>query len=420
MSIDQVTRTIIGLLEKSWGVFLLALCVRVVIVVLGYDGGPQDTPEYDEIAHNLLDGQGFVASNWWHGFEVRSWRPPFYPLFLASLYGSVGYSHSAVRLCQCVIGALTAMVVMMLGKKLDPRIAPFCGILAAFYGPLASISNEVMTETWFTFWGVVSVFFLVSGQIGKSGIVLGLGILTRPVGAFYLVALGVMVAIRRGNWPRRLWAVGIALLVVLPWTIRNYAVHDVWPILSSQGGFIVARSNAVEPDWRKPHGWGVSKEFLKKMPSEIARDRYWWREARSFVIENPGAYLKLVAERFLRFWYFFHPWYNIWFMTVLPLFVFGFLHFWRSRDYLLPALYILVSFLVLITLLYANSRFRLPLMPFFLIFASAGIRHMLDVYGLRVTGSVVFGLAGINCLIGWQAQGLRDVLLFVLNAAGLR
>ena len=46
-----------------------------------------DTSDYDEIAINLLLGKGFVATGNWFGFELRSWRPPLYPMFLASLYG---------------------------------------------------------------------------------------------------------------------------------------------------------------------------------------------------------------------------------------------------------------------------------------------------------------------------------------------
>lgn len=408
------------LLEKPWPVFIFALSVRIVIVALGYFGGPQDTPEYDEIAHNLLAGRGFVMSNWWYGFELWSWRAPFYPFFLAGVYGLFGYNHLVVRLCQCVVGALTAMLVMVLGKKLDSRIAPVCSGLAIFYGPLVTISNEVMTETWFAFWGVLSAYFLVSGQIAGGGIALGVGILTRPVGSVYMFALGIMGMIRKDCWRRRLWAIGIALLIVLPWTVRNYKVHGVWPMVSSQGGFIVARSNAVDPDWRKPHGWGVAQSFLDQMPSEIERDRYWWREALSFVVSKPDIYFRLVIERFLRFWYFFHPSYNFWFVSVLPLFIFGFYRFWRVGDFLLLTLYLAVSFVLFITVLYANSRFRLPLMPFFLIFASAGIRQMMDVLGLKKTGWLVGGLVSVNLLIAWQADPLRAVLLEALYGLNLK
>ena len=408
------------MLEKPWPVFVLALCVRVVIVTIGYAGGPQDTPEYDEIAHNLLAGRGFVASDWWHGFELSSWRAPFYPFFLAGVYGVFGYSHLAVRLCQCVIGALTAVLVMLLGRKLDARMAPICGGLAIFYGPLAAISNEVMTETWFVLWGVLSVYWLVSGQVVGGGIALGLAVLTRPVGLFYVLALGIMGVVRKGAWWRRLWGVGIVFLVILPWTIRNYQVHRVWPVLSSQGGFIVARSNAIDPDWRKAHGWGVSRSFLEQIPGEIDRDRYWWREGLSFVLSKPVRYLRLIAERCLRFWYFFHPSYNVWFMTVVPLFLYGYYRFWRTGDYLLPALYIFISFVVFVTLLYANSRFRLPLMPFFLIFAGAGILQGFNDWGLRRTAGVLGGLVGLNLLIAWQAEWLRAVLHALLYGLDLK
>lgn len=89
-----------------WGLFLIALSVRVIYVLQGYEVPPQDTLDYDEIALNLLRGDGFVARENWFGFELRSWRAPFYPFFLALVYGIFGYHHLAVRLVQCVVGAL--------------------------------------------------------------------------------------------------------------------------------------------------------------------------------------------------------------------------------------------------------------------------------------------------------------------------
>ena len=41
----------------------VALVARLVYVLAGVEVPPQDTPDYDEIAHNLLAGKGFVASS---------------------------------------------------------------------------------------------------------------------------------------------------------------------------------------------------------------------------------------------------------------------------------------------------------------------------------------------------------------------
>lgn len=416
-------KIIIFLLTNPWIVFTLAIGVRLAIVSQGYSGDPQDTPEYDEIARNLLSGNGFVASEWWHGIELRAWRAPFYPFFLAGVYGIFGENHAAVRIIQCAVGAMTAVLVMRLGRKIDARIAPICSGLAIVYGPLAAVSNEVMSETWFAFHLVMGAYCLTPPAGVRAwtggGIALGLAILTRPVGVALGLALGLVALVDR-NYRRLLWTGGIALLVLLPWTLRNHAVFGTWPVLSTQGGFIMAHSNALDPDWRKPHGWGVPRDFLEAVPSEIDRDRIWRQQAVQFVRDHPDMYVRLAIARFLHFWYFFHPAYNIWFMCVLPFFLYGFYRFWRVNGYVLPALLIGISIALFSFVLYGNARFRLPLEPFFLIFAGAAIGHLRKMRGWQCTVGLIGGVVLLNVWIAWQEVPIRNGLLTVLQAWGLK
>ncbi len=413
-------------LTTPWCVFLLAFAIRLGIVWMGYDGDPQDTPENDEIALNLLSGKGYVASNWWHGLELRAWRAPFYPFFLATVYGVFGYGHLFVRVIQCVVGAGTAVLVFLLGRKLEPKSAPICGGFAVVYGPLAVVSNEVMTEVWFAFWLILFVYWLTppvhKWSLIGAGVALGCAILTRPAGVALGLALGIIAVFYRTRWHVRqwVWVSGMAFLVVLPWTVRNYVVFGVWPLVSTQGGFIAARSNTTDPDWRKPHGWGVALDFLKAMPSELDRDRFWRQEAQMFIWNHPDLYIRLVGERFLHFWYFFHPQYNMWFMCILPFFLFGFYGYWRDDGYFLPSMVILVSLFLFSFVLYANSRFRLPLEPFFLIFAGSAVSRLSDQWGLTKTLWLAGGGVLINGVIAWQATYLRDGLLMILQALQLK
>ena len=409
------------LAQGKW-VFLLALVVRFLVVVQGYDGDPQDTPEYEEIAHNLLAGHGFVASYWWYGFELKSWRAPFYPFFLAGVYGLFGYEQWVVRVIQCVIGAFTAVFVVGIAKKVNTQIAPLSGGLAIMYGPLVSVSNEIMTETWFVFWLVAGVYCLLNAQKYAlwGGLAIGCAVLTRPVGALLLVAWLIFAWVRHLDWRVVAQVCLVAILVVLPWTIRNYFVHGQWPILSTQGGFIVAHSNALMPDWKKDVGWGTTREFLESMPSELDRDRYWWRQGLSFVVAYPAVYLRLVGERFVRLWYFFRPDYNFWWMLIVP---FGCVGLWqkgRCRDYLLLTLFLGLSVLVFSCVLYGATRFRLPLEAFFLVFVGVGFRYLMDVWGMQKMARLGGIWVVIQILVDWQDVWLRQALLGVIRALGMK
>ena len=59
--------------------FALAAAMRLGYASLGVEVPSQDTADYDEIAANLLAGEGFVARENWFGFDMRSWRAPLYP-----------------------------------------------------------------------------------------------------------------------------------------------------------------------------------------------------------------------------------------------------------------------------------------------------------------------------------------------------
>ncbi|MEW6750969.1 MAG: glycosyltransferase family 39 protein [Candidatus Latescibacterota bacterium] len=416
---------------QPWFVLAVALGVRLAYVSVEHSVPPQDTPDYDEIALNLLRGEGFVARGAWHGHELHSWRPPFYPCFLALVYGSLGYSHGAVRVVQACVGAGTALLVWDLGRRLMPAAALTAGLLAALYGPLVSSSYEVMSETWFTFLGVLSLSRLARATRGQDpgrdrlllgGCAVGLAALTRPVGLLLLpaFALPAVLAGGRQGIRRTAWvAVGLAC-VMAPWTLRNWRVHGAIVPLTTQGGFIVARANAAVPDWRVPDGWGIAREVFERVPCEVERDRLWMRQGLQYIGSHPGHYLRLAGERFLRFWYFLRPDYNAWFVAVLPFFLGGLWLYGRQDGFVLLGAYTGISVLVFAFVLYGSTRFRLPLEPLFLLFAAAGAHGAAARWGGRKVLAIAAAVALANGALAWQEEALRQAVLRLLAAWGLK
>ncbi len=414
---------LLACLPWRWMVFGSALLLRLGHIAVGGEAPPQDTPDYDEIALNLLAGEGFVSRNAFHGYVMYSWRAPFYPFFLALVYGLCGYDHVWVKIAQALVGAATAVLIYDLGRRLYPPAAPSAGLLIAAYGPLAANSGEVMTETWFAFWLVLAARLLVAPNAASwpwwlsGGLAVGMATLTRPVGALLLPAFVLVAARRRPpRWvPCVLW-VGVGLcLAVGPWTLRNYRVHDAFVAVTTHGGFIVARSNADHPDWRRPHGWGIEPDFMARFPTEVERDRYWWRQGLAWIAAHPAAYAQLVGERLLRFGYFMRPQYNFWFMVVLPFFVAGLYRFWNGDGFFLLSTFMGLSLAVFCLLLYGSVRFRLPLEPFFCLFAatyvSARRPHWSAAHLLAVLGAV----AGSNAILYFGSAPLRQWVLHALT-----
>ncbi len=409
--------------------FLLALGARLVYILQGNEMPPQDSPDYDEIALNLLRGEGFVARENWFGFEVLSWRPPFYPFFLAFIYKVAGYSHMAVKCAQALVGAGTVVLVYELAGKLRPPIAPAVGFCAAFYGPLVASANEVMSETVFTFWLLMAAWQLVGSIVRKNGFTvnclaggaaIGMAALTRPVALVFLPAFVLTAVLRyhHAGLLRCFWVALALVVVVTPWTWRNYQVHGELVPISTHGGFILARSNATDPDWRRNRGWTIEQTFFEEIPGEVERDRYWYRQGINFVLSQPDAYLRLAGERFLRFWYFLHPEYNFWFMSVLPFFFAGFYRYWSNGGFLLLSSVTALSLGVFTFVLYGSTRFRLPLEPFFILFAIAFLHQFLPRSPrTRVVASFV---VCANMLLFFFDEVLREVVLQILRIGGLK
>ena len=156
------------------------------------------------------------------------------------------------------------------------------------------------------------------------------------------------------------------------------------------------------------------------MPTEIERDRHWRRQAREFVADHPGAYLRLALERFVRLWYFMRPEYNFWFVSVMPWCLAGL--YLRRGDpaYRLAGLFCFLSVAVFSLALYGSVRFRLPLEPFFLLFGAAAAHAAALRWGGRLAGGVFALFAGCNWLLSLWSAPLRAWIGHALRAGGFK
>ncbi|MDA0335062.1 MAG: glycosyltransferase family 39 protein [bacterium] len=412
----------------------VALVARLVCVLAGVEVPPQDTPDYDEIAHNLLAGEGFVASSNWFGHELRAWRAPLYPVFLVVIYASIDDSHMAVRLVQAALGAATVALVYLLTWRLRAEAAAIAGWLAALYEPLITSANEVMTEVLFTTLLVAGVALAIESRHRSSwrwpmvaGLLLGLATLTRPVG---LLAVPAIIAVAawedlRGwrAWRRWLPFLGSlsagVIVAMLPWTARNARVFNAFVPVSTHGGFIVARSNAEAPDWRMPQGWRIDAQTFADCPDEIERDQRWMNEGLQWIAGHPGDWFLLGGERLLRFFYVFRPEYNVAFVVVMPFLLAGLWQVGAHPGFRHLSAVSALSITVFCLVLYGSTRFRLPLEPFFLVFAAVALQAGWRRWGMRFVAGGGAWLA-CNGMLRLQDESVRQVVVGLLRAGGLK
>jgi 4-amino-4-deoxy-L-arabinose transferase-like glycosyltransferase len=365
-----------------------------------------DQISYNALAMSLVKGQGYSFESYWYPFTpaqtpTAHWSF-LYPAYLAGVYALFGYHPVAARLIQAALcGVLSIWLSYRMGKRLFGDNA---GLLAAalfsVYAYFIFHDAALMTEAFFTV-GVLAMLNLSLDiveklkQYEKGGLLspglwwwLGLG-----------AVLGVTAVLRQtillwtpflilwilwaGRGKVRLagpaLAVGIAALLILPWTIRNYIVYDAFLPLNSNAGYALYSAN--HPN----HGTQFDQDYAAPLPEDLVKqglnEAQWntqlTKRGLQFILEDPGRYLQLTLDRFRIFFdFWFRPESSLIsnlmrvlsFGLYLPFFIAGLifsLRAWRSASIIY--LFILV-FSAIHILTWASVRYRLPvdaaLMPF--------------------------------------------------------
>lgn len=210
-----------------------------------------DSILYVALARGIVHGCGFAPYSGACGApEVL--RTPGYPVFLIPFLSNFRWAIAA----QALIGALVCLVVARFTSR---RYGILAGIVAAALVavdvPLILIGKELMAEPLFQLVATGAIFASLEGAGVLSGTMVGLSALVRPVG-LVLVPVLVLADFIRGGWRNAATALGISLLIIGGWAVRNYRETNNLT-LSVEGGYnlywftgpaIIARHDRISVD----------------------------------------------------------------------------------------------------------------------------------------------------------------------------
>jgi 4-amino-4-deoxy-L-arabinose transferase-like glycosyltransferase len=237
----------------SRGVALAAgigLVVRLLFALGYWVDKPltHDEQEYLHLAQNAAAGRGLTYDTPANGSPVveRFGRAPLYPLLLSVFARAAPAAQllSMVRVTQALLGVLAILLLAAVARQTAGPSAGICAAwIAALYPPLVWMPAYVLSESLYmplAFGNVLLVGMLGYPQNSSwlwlaCGVLGGLAALTRPVHVFFLIATGGWLLLRR----RMRWAMLIAagaLIVIAPWTARNYREHGRVVLIASEGG----------------------------------------------------------------------------------------------------------------------------------------------------------------------------------------
>jgi len=384
----------------------------------------------------IIDGQTYddwalsIAKGHWIGNQVF-WQAPLYPYFLGIIYSILGHDLFLTRLIQMALGSINCLLLFKIAKSVfNSKVGWIVFLISAFYGPFLFFDAELLNPALIIFLNLLLILVLFSflnspnkTKLFLAGIILGLSSITHGLVIVFLpfVIYWIITILLRNKWSTRkivnysLSLVIGFLLVISVTTIRNLLVGKDLVWISSNSGINFYIGNNPDYDKTVSIRPGIEWEELIQRPMQHGfmkpseRSSFFWREAFSYITSQPFSYLNLLLKKFLlildgyeikrnqdmylfrdysfvlRFllfkWVVYFP-----FGVLLPLSLTGMIIFWRDRSKSDPKdskptliLYFILSQVLALLFFFICDRYRIPLVPFIIIFAGFGLYRLYEM-----------------------------------------
>jgi 4-amino-4-deoxy-L-arabinose transferase-like glycosyltransferase len=272
-----------------------------------------DAYDYDTHARSIAEGHGY-SKTLAHG-RPTAFRPPGYPYFLGGVYKVFGVAQASdhrrlhvARVAQALVGTAIVVLVGVLAAQLwGWGLGLVALALSAVYVPLITVGGAVMSEPLFDVFMLGALVAAVAHRRSPhrsrwalvAGLLAGLAILTRANATVLLLPLAWAL------WDGRPWrsrtALGppvvlvvVAVLMVVPWTIRNAVeLHAFVPVSTQLGSALAGTYNdQARDDQRDPASW--------RSISHIPAFADLWRNVRTIPEPTMEKELRRRAQRYIR------------------------------------------------------------------------------------------------------------------------
>jgi len=360
-----------------------------------------------------------IATRGWYtydGVTSASSRPPLYAFVIALLMRVTSHPHAALVALQILVGSVTVALAAGLARRtFGPSAALIAGAALALAPMTARFTALGLSETLFTFFIVLSMWWWQDDRPVASGLALGLSTLTRAVSQPFVLFLVLAGVLSRDSATRRrcLTIAAVAVLTTAPWIARNAIAIGQVTLADGSWGTTLAYGSVrlhgganpyaqIDRELGIPSTRGVGltsadqRSAVAMFLTRLRNDPMGWVRARvsqyPWLLLDTGGYVPVRANAvpFARALRERTPGpivLKLSFLAanvlVLAMSVYG---VWtgRARVLELLPLWLFPAFVLIAQLpAFVEPRFGLPIMPFVLIFAAAGLagrppRCMLD------------------------------------------
>ena len=413
-------------------IVLGALALRMSFAIYSASHIPENTwafgYEPGAIAKSIAVGEGF-SSPFREPSGPTAWMMPLYPFLLALVFKLFGVyslnSALAIFTLNSVFSALTCIPLYLIAKSCFGRIVGYIAAITLALYPVALFHvGHVWETSLFTLLATCLLAWLLNLPNAFSfrnalfyGGFSGFVALVNPVIlAFFPFA--AMWLFTRSDAPKKqtlrlIGTICIAMIaILLPWTVRNYTLFGQ-VILRSNFGLELRLGNSWETwsadkarrmaPWSLGHPATSEQEFLRY--ASLGEAEYMNRafnDAMAFIRENPEKFLWLSLQRMQQFW--FNDFSGkddskkklglsfsvagigqIIYILPVPFMLWGIVLALRRKTGIAPLLFFILSIPVAYYVTHAGlTRYRYPVEPMMILFASFGFSSLLMMVRRRI------------------------------------
>ena len=401
--------------------------------------------DYDGPYLERLKAQKFPPDLSIEPVRYESHQPPLYYLLAAPIHWLSQGRLLALRLFSVMLGGGVVLLIFLCARAAVPGpphialgAAAFAAFLPMHVALMASVNNDALAELLIAGtvlallrWQRLKTESEVDGGRGHllaAGILIGLGFLTKAT-AYILLPVALVVVFIHSVWPgssgkspagtltlRLALLVGPALLLGLPWWIRNSLLYGNLDILGLTRHDAVVTGQPTAAAWIAENGWGAYWERAWSFTGKSFWGVFGWlgvfMDARIYTIFFILSALAALGILFrFRAWAIRSEW-------QWPRLI--------STPYLTLLLLWLATFAAYawynVGFIQHQGRYLFPALPAWSLLFALGWWTALERRTSLITGGIFLAGAGAHFIIATLAGGAADrwtVLLFGMAGAGM-
>lgn len=388
------------------------ICITAVIARIGFaivfaDFHTGYYWEYGEIGKNILSGRGY--SYYYLQDDVLRHRVSETTTPFPSAYMPPGYvayllpfltirenleRNILIILSHIIVSLMTVVALYVLAERnFSENVAVLSGYIFAVV-PDFLYAVVSFTPTILFHCGVVCIMLLLYSKRSSAasflilGVMISLLIYVRSEFILFVVMLAGLFAYRR-EWKKLIFVSSVVILLMVPWSVRNYQVFHSFVPFTTSGGLNLYRGNNADQigAWGNPATNERVKSLARTERFELELNALFYDAAVEYIGTHPLAVAKDIPVKLFDLWIFDrHSERNNWYYTVYSVLfsVLFFIGLFRSASVRHVHVYIFFMYFSLVVALFFclpryQTMMRIAMVPF----AAVGIEYVVSLVTKR-------------------------------------